>query len=390
MTISTTDNRHTYAGDDSTTAFAYSFPIQDDDDISVYLMVDATGAVSLKTKTTHYTVSGVGSSSGGNVTFLTAPATGQTVILLRNEPVKQTTDYTANDAFPAETHELALDHAIAVTQMHDEELDRAIKLHRGETATDVEIPDLSVNAGYFLKINDAGTGLDAIEVDTLSGTFADVVDDTSPQLGGDLDVNGNDIISVSNGDINITPNGAGTVNISDETVTTSTITTLTGTDATFSTSLEVPNGAGGTTVNATGEVTVDSTSKTMNFYDGSAEKVLNPEKTVSITVEDPESAEDISIFFTNAAITVTEMRAVLVGSSTPSVTWTVRHGTDRSATGAEVVTSGTTTTSTTTGSDVTSFNDATIVADSFIWLETTAQSGTVTELSVTIKYTQDA
>ena len=110
----------------------------------------------------------------------------------------------------------------------------------------------------------------------------------------------------------------------------------------------------------------------------------------SITIEDPVATEDISMFFTNKAITVTEMRAVLVGASTPSVTWTIRHGTDRSATGAEVVTSGTVTTSVSTGSDVTSFNDATIVLDSFIWLETTAKSGTVTEIQVTIVYTTDA
>lgn len=106
----------------------------------------------------------------------------------------------------------------------------------------------------------------------------------------------------------------------------------------------------------------------------------------SITLEDPTGTEDVSMFFTNQAITISEMRAVLNGSSTPSVTWTIRHGTDRNATGAEVVTSGTTTTSTTTGSDVTSFNDATIVADSFVWLETTAQSGTVDALHITIVY----
>ena len=82
------------------------------------------------------------------------------------------------------------------------------------------------------------------------------------------------------------------------------------------------------------------------------------------------------------------MRAVVVGY-TPSVTWTIRHGTDRSATGAEVVTGGTTTTNTTTGDDVVSFNDATIVADSHVWLETTAQTGTVTEISITIIYDED-
>ena len=43
-----------------------------------------------------------------------------------------------------------------------------------------------------------------------SGT-SDVVDDTSPQLGGSLDVNGNDIVSTSNGNIDLDPDGSGNV-----------------------------------------------------------------------------------------------------------------------------------------------------------------------------------
>lgn len=39
----------------------------------------------------------------------------------------------------------------------------------------------------------------------------DVVDDTTPQLGGDLDVNGNKIVSASNGDIVIDPHGTGAI-----------------------------------------------------------------------------------------------------------------------------------------------------------------------------------
>jgi hypothetical protein len=42
-------------------------------------------------------------------------------------------------------------------------------------------------------------------------TGGDVVDDTSPQLGGDLDVNGFDITSASNADVDINPNGTGNV-----------------------------------------------------------------------------------------------------------------------------------------------------------------------------------
>ena len=41
----------------------------------------------------------------------------------------------------------------------------------------------------------------------------DIVEDTTPQLGGNLDVNGNSIVSVSNGNIAIAPNGTGHVHI---------------------------------------------------------------------------------------------------------------------------------------------------------------------------------
>jgi hypothetical protein len=46
------------------------------------------------------------------------------------------------------------------------------------------------------------------------GALADIVADTTPQLGGSLDVNGNSIVSVSNGNISITPNGTGKTVIS--------------------------------------------------------------------------------------------------------------------------------------------------------------------------------
>jgi hypothetical protein len=45
------------------------------------------------------------------------------------------------------------------------------------------------------------------------GTLANVVEDTTPQLGGALDVNGKDIVSASNGNITLTPNGSGVVRI---------------------------------------------------------------------------------------------------------------------------------------------------------------------------------
>ena len=69
-------------------------------------------------------------------------------------------------------------------------------------------------ANDHLLIHDADAGLKKISlanVTSATGGISDVVSDTTPQLGGDLDVNGNAIVSASNGNISITPNGSGKV-----------------------------------------------------------------------------------------------------------------------------------------------------------------------------------
>ena len=68
----------------------------------------------------------------------------------------------------------------------------------------------------FAAAND-GTNPD-IKTLAIGTGISDVVDDTSPQLGGDLDVNGNDIVSTSNANIDIIPNGTGDVNLGADTV----------------------------------------------------------------------------------------------------------------------------------------------------------------------------
>ena len=70
------------------------------------------------------------------------------------------------------------------------------------------------DAIVFATAND-GTNPD---IDTIGLGITSVAADTSPQLGGDLDVNGNDIVSTSNADIDIIPNGTGDVVLGADTV----------------------------------------------------------------------------------------------------------------------------------------------------------------------------
>ena len=72
-----------------------------------------------------------------------------------------------------------------------------------------------VSGNDELLVSDADASLlKRITVDNLissAGGLTSVAADSTPQLGGDLDVNGQDIVSVSNGNIDILPNGSGKV-----------------------------------------------------------------------------------------------------------------------------------------------------------------------------------
>lgn len=105
----------------------------------------------------------------------------------------------------------------------------------------------------------------------------------------------------------------------------------------------------------------------------------------AVTVLYPTAAEDITLMRTDAPMTVASITTHVSGSS-PSVTYSLRFDEDRAAAGTEVVTGGSTVTNTTTGDEVTVFDVATIPAGAWIWLTTTASSGTVTAFHMTVAF----
>ena len=71
--------------------------------------------------------------------------------------------------------------------------------------------DIAWDANYIYVCTATNTWKRSLITDfSATPPITDVVNDTTPQLGGNLDVNGNSIVSASNGNISITPNGTGT------------------------------------------------------------------------------------------------------------------------------------------------------------------------------------
>ncbi len=108
-----------------------------------------------------------------------------------------------------------------------------------------------------------------------------------------------------------------------------------------------------------------------------------PSSPRALMITNPTSSESVTLFYTTDALTLTKVKAVVLGS-TPSVTYSVVSGSSR-ATVSETHVSSATITNTTTGADAT-LADATITAGSWVWVTTSATSGTVNSFSISLEF----
>lgn len=165
MTVASETSRVEYVGNGATTAFAVPYYFLANGDLKVYQ------AGTLKTITTHYTVTGAGNPAGGTVTFVTAPATAEDVVIVRDPAITQTVDYVPNDPFPAETHETALDRLTMIAQRNRDLVDRALLLADG-VADDLDLTLPDAQAGYLIGWDESATALTNVSPATIASTVA--------------------------------------------------------------------------------------------------------------------------------------------------------------------------------------------------------------------------
>ncbi|MFH1914425.1 MAG: phage tail fiber protein [Pseudomonadota bacterium] len=155
MTVSSIESKTLYAGNGSTASFAIPFMFLRDDDIELVLST-ARGDNALVIST-DYTVSGAGDHTGGQCFLTVPPGQGEVLVIRRNPTMVQEVDYVENDAFPAATHEAALDKLTMICQALAERLDRTITFRVSSSVTGVSLPE--PEPGRALAWNDAGTNL---------------------------------------------------------------------------------------------------------------------------------------------------------------------------------------------------------------------------------------
>jgi hypothetical protein len=171
MTLTATANKVAYAGNGSTTAFAFSFKIWAAADLKVYKRNVTTHVDTLQVITTNYTVSGTFPGTG-TVTFLVAPTASETAIILRDNAQTQDLDLIANGAFEAEEVEKAADKIVGMIQVVDAKngiagagiIDFA-SVATGAASAASNITVTGARVGDWVLVNAAG------DIETTDGVF---------------------------------------------------------------------------------------------------------------------------------------------------------------------------------------------------------------------------
>ena len=157
MAVSVTTNKNRLTSNGSTTAFNFTFPLPDSDTTQVKVIL-TVGSVDTVQDVSLYAVTATNNdfSSGGTVTFTTAPASG-TITIYRDLATTQTSDYVPGGALDADTLEGNLDKLTMLVQEQQDAIDRSIKFPVTDaTSLTSEIPNSSGRASNTLIFDSSG------------------------------------------------------------------------------------------------------------------------------------------------------------------------------------------------------------------------------------------
>lgn len=170
MSVTSTDNKVIYTGDNSRTEFPFSdFKVYATTDLLVQTLVIATGAVTTLVLNETYTVDLASSTlpSAGTVTLTTALPSTKKLIITRQLPLTQQISLVDNEQTPAKTFEEGFDRSLMIDQQQSEQLNRSV-LQDPTKSTPITLP--APVAGQLLAWNSDASGLQNIDPDTLDPT----------------------------------------------------------------------------------------------------------------------------------------------------------------------------------------------------------------------------
>lgn len=199
MTINLSDNdprvSYTVGQGVTQTSFAVPFEFFDNDDLNFY--VDGT----LKTLTTHYTVSG-GDGSTGTITTTSGNSVvgasgGSTVIVTRSIDLDRTTDFPSSGPFNIASLNTELDRFIAINADLQDEVDRSIRLPDFDAEQSMVLPTAANRASKLVSFDsngallvDSSTNLNLVLGTVTISTILSATDIDLKPTGGQVNILG--------------------------------------------------------------------------------------------------------------------------------------------------------------------------------------------------------
>ena len=179
MTVSTTASVKQYTGNTSTTIFSFPYKVFNSTDFIVTILNSSTLAVTTQVNggsgTYDYSVTVAADKNSANITFNNAPLSAHKITIERKMSLIQSTDYTPNDPFPAETHEQALDErTLMVQQVQNSYELNTFRFDKNVTDAGVVAINKTVaeRGDKFLAFDTAGDLTATQEIGTLRGNWA--------------------------------------------------------------------------------------------------------------------------------------------------------------------------------------------------------------------------
>lgn len=196
MTVTSAANRVNYVVEEGDDTFSYNFLIYEESECRL-LLNDQVWNVP-------FTITGLRNPNGGNVTLETpidANTAGKTFSILRNMPFTQLMDYEPYDAFPAASHEEALDRAIMLIQQQQDILVRCVRSPYAEDPAQqlisMQLPTIDNRKGKYLFFGDDGGVTVADSTDQGGIVVNSVTSGSEPLISVDNTDNKNPIIFIS-------------------------------------------------------------------------------------------------------------------------------------------------------------------------------------------------
>lgn len=165
--INDTSARAQYTATSGQTVFSVPFEFFSNADLKVYI------GETLKTLTTHYTVTGAGVTGGGSITLTSGATAGQVVTIVRDIPVSRVTDFPLSGPFVVDDLNTELDRLTAIAQQLETKLTRTVRLDDFDQPNTFQVlPSKTSRAGKIMAFDTNGNVTVGEDIGNWRGNWA--------------------------------------------------------------------------------------------------------------------------------------------------------------------------------------------------------------------------